>query len=158
MIFVFNWNLECMAKYMTTVYVSFLLESSRTHFLGLPSPFQSGINYMNKECTVKILPFKKLVFSTRIPTGMQASLFFQGEQQKNMSQKVEEFHIFVDLPAPPSPPHKVSSDITLWKMQVCLHPIFHFSLGCCIQDQKLENLERFKGNLLNFLMSPKVFF
>ena len=55
----------------------FLLESSMTHFQGLAPPIQSGMNWMDKEYSVKKVPFEKLVFSTQISTGMWALLFFQ---------------------------------------------------------------------------------
>ena len=53
-----------------------LLELSRTHFQGLSSSNQSGINYIDKECTVQKVPFEKLIFSTQISTSMWALLFF----------------------------------------------------------------------------------
>ena len=52
-------------KYMTAVCVRFLLESSRTHFLGLPSPIQSGINCLDMECTVQNLPFESVFLVPR---------------------------------------------------------------------------------------------
>ena len=108
---------------------------------------------MDKECTVQILPFEKLVFSTRISTGMWASLFFQfllskynflipssvpklnlsvynkkGELLKKISQKVEVFHDFLDNSSPT--PHTVRSDMKLRKMWVCMHCMLQFSHEC----------------------------
>ena len=76
MIFVLSWNLDCLAK-MTARCISLLLESSRTHFLGQPSPIPSGMDCMDEECTVQNLPFEKLVFTNRISTWMWALLLFQ---------------------------------------------------------------------------------
>ena len=64
-----------------------------------------------------------------------------------MSQEVEEFHNFLDHPFPTN---TVNSVMTLWKIWVYLHPMLHFSSGCCIQDKILANLELLKGNLLIF--------
>ena len=53
----------------------FLLESSRTRFLSLHSPIQSGINCTDNDCSKSA--FLKLVRSTQISTGMWDCLFFQ---------------------------------------------------------------------------------
>ena len=70
MIFVWSWNLDCMAKINDRLlHHFFFLESSRTHFLSLPSAIQSGINCMDQK-----VPFEKLVFSTGISTGISLSV------------------------------------------------------------------------------------
>ena len=62
--------------YINNNCIRFLLESSRTHYLGLASPIQSGINCKDKEFPVQKVSFEKLVFSTCISTGVWASSFF----------------------------------------------------------------------------------
>ena len=70
MVFAWSWNLDCMAKINDRLlHQFFFLESSRTHFLSLPSAIQSGINCMDQK-----VPFEQLVFSTGISTGISLSV------------------------------------------------------------------------------------
>ena len=71
-IFVQNWNLDCMAK----TYDRCLCQLFYLSHLG--PIIQSSINCMDKKCTVQILPFKKLVFLPRflLACGLRYSFNF----------------------------------------------------------------------------------